>query len=110
MRTWRRVPLSGRYSFYSVLRWSRDASRWFHDGQYGLKMVKMAQDGLRWSGGGLGWLRAVLELARHGSLDGLRGGFQSMKSYKNEQSTINTWEHNVDTGFKPFIKKVALMR
>ena len=101
MRTWRRAPPSGRYSTYSVLRWSQDGSRWSQDGQDGPKMVKMAQDGPRWPGGGLRWPQAGLKLAQHGSSDGLGGGFQSMTSYKNEQLAINTCEHNVDIGFKP---------
>ena len=60
MRTWRRVPPSGRHSTYSVLRWSQDGSRWSQDGQDGPKMVKMAQDGPRWPGGGLRWPQAGL--------------------------------------------------
>ena len=63
--------------------------------------AEMALVGPRWPGGGLRWPQADLKLAQHGSLDGLGGGFHSMTSYKNEQSMINTCEHNVDIGFKP---------
>ena len=67
-------------------------------------MAQDGQDGLSWpkmAGGGLRWPQAGLKLAQHGSSDGLGGAFQSMTSHKNEQSTINTCEHNVDIGFKP---------
>ena len=74
---------------------AKDNSRWTQGDP------KMARDGLRWLGGGLRWPQAGLKLAQHGSSDGLGGGFQSMTSYKNEQLTINTCEHNVDIGFKP---------
>ena len=70
----------------------------------------MAQDDPGWLGGGLRWPRVGLRLARHGSFDAPVGGFQSMTSYKNEQSTINICEHKVDIGFKPSLKKVAPVR
>ena len=63
--------------------------------------VEMALVGPRCPGGGLRCLQAGLELAQHGSSDGLGGGFQSMTSYKNEQLAMNTCEHNLDIGFKP---------
>ena len=62
---------------------------------------EMVLVGPRWPGGGLRWPQAGLKLARHGSSDGLGGGFRSMTSHKNEQFVINTFEHNVDVGFKP---------
>ena len=101
MRTWRRVPPSGGHSTYSLLRWIQDGVRCIKMAKDRPKMVKMSLVGPRWPGGALRWPQAGLQLAQHGSSDGLGGGFQSMTSHKNEQLAINTCEHNVDIGFKP---------
>ena len=73
--------------------------------QDGRKMAarwsKMAHDGSRWPEVAQDGLKLAPRWPQDGSQGGLGGGFRSMTSYKSEQLTINTCEHNVDIGFKP---------